>query len=155
MAYDTTDSSTSSPGIVSSSTIFQRYRAIQSMVMDYALGTAIVGLNPFQSWLTVTLCIALALILKMLWDIRRKWHLSGGYNVLAIASYLFNLLGALAMGFMALLTLIFIGVSFPIMTRFALPAALMTITWITGAVTNQFFLNRYLRLEGSVGEGEI
>ena len=61
------------------------------MVMDYALGTAIVGLNPFQSWLTVTLCIALALILKMLWDIRRKWHLSGGYNVLAIASYLFNI----------------------------------------------------------------
>lgn len=59
------------------------------------------------------------------------------------------------MGFMALLTMIFIGVVFPVMSRFALSAALMTVTWIVGAVTNQFSLNGYLNLASRLGKGEI
>ena len=148
MMYDSTAPTVS----LSSSSISQRYRAIQSMVVDYALGVAIIGLNPFRSWLMLTLCIAGITILKMMWDIRRKWHFAGRHRVLAIASYLFNLLGALTMGFMALLTLIFIGVVFPVMPRFGLSAALMTLTWIVGAVTNQFFLNGYLSSESEKGE---
>lgn len=145
MAYNSTV-------LPSSSSISQRYRAIRSMIVDYALGMAIIGLNPFRPLLTFTLCAAGIIILKMMWDIRRKWHFAGRHQVLAIASYLFNLLGALTMGFMALLTLIFIGVVFPIMPRFGLAAALMTLTWIVGAVTNQFFLNGYLRSESVKGE---
>ena len=108
------------------------------MIVDYALGVAIIALNPFQSWLILTLCVGGVIILKMIWDIRRKWRSSSGarHHFLATASYLFNLLGALAMGFMALLTLIFISTVFPVMGRFALSAALMTITWLAGAATN-------------------
>ena len=124
------------------------------MVMNYALGVAIIGLNPFQNLLTPTLCIAAAIILKMMWDISRKWGFSGGNNLLAIASFLFSLLGALTMGFMALLTLIFAGAFFPVINRFALSAALMTLTWIAGVATNQFFLNGYLNLEGATGRRE-
>ena len=134
-----------------SATISRRYQANQFLMVDYALGVAIIGLNPFQNLLTLTLCIAAAIILKMMWDIRRNWGCSDGNHLLAIASFLFNLLGALTMGFMALLTLIFAGVFFPIINRFALSAALMTVTWIAGAVTNQFFLNGYLNLEGHRG----
>ena len=156
MVNDSIDSSTALEATsLSSSSLAQRYRAIQSMVVDYALGVAIIALNPFQSWLLVSLGIVGIIILKMMWDIRRKWHSPGGHHFLALASYLFNLLGALTMGFMALLTLIFIGVAFPVMTRFTLSAALMTVTWIVGAVTNQFFLNGYLRLVSRSGKGEI
>ena len=112
--------STAPTASITSSWISQRYRTIQSMVVDYALGVAIIALNPFRSLLVLTLCVAGALILKMMWDIRHKWHFAGRHSVLAIASYLFNLLGALTMGFMALLTLIFIGVVFPVMPRFGL-----------------------------------
>ena len=153
MAYDSIDKSTAlATASLSSSSISQRYQAIQSMVVDYALGVAIIALNPFRSWLILTLGIAGVIILKMMWDIRRKWHFSGRHHVLAIASYLVNLLGALTMGLMAFLTLIFIGVVFPVMRRFALSAALMTITWITGVVTNLFFLNGCLSIEGDALE---
>jgi hypothetical protein len=132
----------------------RRYRAIQSMVIDYALGAAIIGLNPFQNLLILTLCIAGALTLKMMWDIMRKWSFPRRYSVISIAGFLFNLLGALAMGFMAWLTLIIIGTFFPVMNRFAVSAALMTFTWIIGSVTNQFFLNGCLNLEADAEHGE-
>ena len=106
----TTNSSTAM--LVASSSISQRYSAIKSMVVDYALGVAIIGLNPFRSWLLLTIGVATIVILKMIWDIRRKWRFAGKHHGLAIASYGFNLLGALAMGFMALLTFVFIGVFF-------------------------------------------
>ena len=134
-----------------SSNISRRYQANQARVTDYALGVAIIGLNPFQNLLTPTLCIAAAIILKMMWDVGRKWGFSGGNHLLAIANFLFGLLGALTMGFMALLTLIFLGVLFPIVNRFALSAALMTLTWFVGVATNQFFLNGNLNLEGRAG----
>ena len=134
------------------SLISQRYRLIQSMVVDYALLVAIIGLNPFRSLSMLTLSAIGGIIFKMIWDIRRKWSFSGRHRILAVSSYLFNLLSALTTGFMALLTLIFISVVFPIVIRFALAAALMILTWIVGAVTNQFFLNSYLRNEPARGE---
>lgn len=124
------------------------------MVVDYALGAAIVGLNPFQNLLVLTLFIAGVLNLKMMWDIGRKWSFPRRYSVVAVAGFLFNLLGALAMGFMAWLTLIVVGTFFPVMNRFAISAALMTFTWIVGAVTNQFCLNGCLNLESSSARGE-
>jgi hypothetical protein len=136
------------------SSIQQRYRAMRGMVIDYSLGVAIIGLNPFQNLPILTLCVAGALTLKMMWDIGRKWNFPKRYNVIAIAGFLFNLLGALAMGLMAWLTLTIAGTFFPIINRFSISAALMTFTWIVGAVTNQFFLNGCLNLEGVAKNGE-
>ena len=114
------------------------------MIVDYALGIAIIGLNPFQTMLTPTLCVAGALMFKMIWDVVRKWGFPKKQNVSTIASFLFNLLGAFSMGLMAWLTVTVVGVVFPIANRFAVSATLMTVTWIVGAVTNQFCLNGYL-----------
>lgn len=120
--------------------ISRRFQSIQSMVVDYALGVAIVGLNPFQNLLTLTLCIAAAINLKMIWDITRMWRFPQKRSILAIASFGFNLLGALSMGLMAWISFTVAGLFFPIFNRFALSAALMTLTWILGAVVNQFLL---------------
>ena len=114
------------------------------MVVDYALGIAMIGLNPFQTMLTLTLCVAGALILKMMWDVIRKWGFPKRQSIVTIAGFLFNLLGAFSMGLMAWLTVTVVGVIFPIANRFAVSAALMTVSWIVGAVTNQFCLNGYL-----------
>ncbi|MEM6518524.1 MAG: hypothetical protein AAF722_04220 [Cyanobacteria bacterium P01_C01_bin.70] len=81
MAHDSTDRSTTlAETLLSSSSIAQRYRATQSMVVDYALGVAIIALNPFQSWLMLTLGIVSIIILKMMWDIRRKLPSPGGHH---------------------------------------------------------------------------
>ncbi len=125
------------------SSLSLRYQSLQSMIVNYALGVGIIGLIP--SIPTITLGIAIALNLKMLWDIGRKWRFSRGNSIVAIAGYAFNLLGALAMGVMAWLTLTFSGAFFPVLSRFAWTAAFMTFTWIVGSATNQFLLQGYLR----------
>lgn len=122
------------------------------MVIDYALGAAIIGLNSFQNLLILTLCVGVVLALKMMWDIGRKWSFPRNRSVIANAGFLFNLLAALAMEFMAWLTPIVAGTFSPVVNRFAISAALMIFTWITGAATNQFFLNSRLRLKSAASE---
>ena len=143
-----------SPTIVPPPELSQHYQAIGSAIVDYALAVALIGLNPFQSWLVLTLVAVALIIVKMVWDIRQEWNFTGKHSICALVGYGFNLLGALALGFMALLTFVFIGAIFPVVTRFALSAALMTVTWTVGAATNQFFLDGYLNLEGESENGE-
>jgi hypothetical protein len=115
------------------------HRAGRSLTLDYALGAAILGLNPFPNLLTVTLICACGLVLVMIRHIGKKWEFVQGQNGFAIAGNLFGGLGALAMAFMAWLTLTAIGFFVPIVDRFAISAALFTLTWMMGLATNQYY----------------
>lgn len=123
----------------------QRYRLIQDMIVDYAIGLAILGLNPFGSLLTATLIVAAAILIKMIWDIAKRWHFPVVRNPITIGGGMMNVLGALAIALLAWLTFIFLGALVPLIDRFALSAALMAGTWTLGAAANQFFLDGFLK----------
>ncbi|NJL02151.1 MAG: hypothetical protein HC838_05365 [Spirulinaceae cyanobacterium RM2_2_10] len=124
------------------SDLARRYRSIQRMVVDYAIGLTLLGLNPFS--LTLTLVVALAILLKMVWDIAKRWHFPIVRNPLAWAGGIMNGLGALAIALFAWLILIFLGTFIPLIDRFAVAVALMSGTWTLGAAANQFFFNGFL-----------
>ena len=114
-------------------------RESRNLALDYALGVSILGLIPISGLLTLKLLVTTGLIGKMLWDIGREWGFPRGQDILAIAGYLFGWLGALAMAFMAWLTLLAIGLFVPYVSSFKIAAALFTLTWMLGQTTNQFY----------------
>ncbi len=114
-------------------------RQVRNLILDYALGLAIVGLIPLPRLLTLKLLVALGLILKMVWDIGRLWHFPKGQDLLAIAGVLFGSLGAAAMAFTAWLTLFGLGVIVPELKGLAFAAALFTLVWGLGQAVSQFY----------------
>jgi hypothetical protein len=114
-------------------------RESRNLVLDYALGISLLGLIPVSGFLTLKLILAIGLILKMSWDLGVKWKFVKGQDILAIVGYLFGLLGAFAMAFMAWLTLLTIGLFVPYVGSFKIAAALFTLTWMLGQTINQFY----------------
>ncbi|MDF5713513.1 MAG: hypothetical protein PUP93_06400 [Rhizonema sp. NSF051] len=119
--------------------LIKRHRQIRNLILDYAMGAAIIGLNPFRGILTLVLLIVGVLILKMMWDIGSKWGYTKGQDPLAIAGNIFGFLGAFALAFMAWVTMFCLGLYVPLLSGFAISAAFFTLTWTLGQITNQFY----------------
>ncbi|ACB52111.1 hypothetical protein cce_2763 [Crocosphaera subtropica ATCC 51142] len=111
----------------------------RNLVLDYALGASLLGLIPITSLLSLKFLVTIILIIKMCWDIGRKWKFARGQDILAIIGYCFGWLGAFAMAFMAWLTLLGIGLFIPYISSFKLASALFTLTWMVGQSTNQYY----------------
>ncbi len=116
---------------------------VRELILDYALGTSILGLIPIPGLFTVKLLVAACLILKMMWDIGKLWGFRKGQDLLAIAGSVFGGLGALAMAFTAWLTMFGVGLFVPYIKSLALAAALFTLTWSIGQATKQFYASGY------------
>ncbi len=119
--------------------LLRRQRQIRNLILDYAMGSALIGLNPFHGILTLTLVVVGVLSLKMMWDIGHLWGYTKGQDPLAIAGNLFGFLGSFALAFMAWLTMFSFGSVVPLFSGFAISAAFFTLTWTLGQVTNQFY----------------
>ena len=119
----------------------RKERECRNLALDYALGVSIIGLIRISELLTFKLLLATGLLVKMSWDIANKWKFVKGQDILAIAGYLFGLIGAFAMAFVAWLTLLAIGLFVPYIGSFKLAAALFTLTWMIGQSINQFYAN--------------
>jgi uncharacterized protein (DUF697 family) len=119
--------------------LIRRDRQVRDLILDYALGIAILGLIPIPRLFTLKLLLALGFMLKMGWDIGRLWRWRRGQDVLAIAGALFGGLGAVATALVVWLTCFGIGVFVPYFKGLALAAALFTLPWALGQSVNQFF----------------
>lgn len=117
---------------------------VRRLIMDYCLGTAIVGLVPITGGgsLEIKLLIVLALILKMIWDIRRLWGKPRGQDILAYIGNIFGFLAAVVAGCLAWVTLVALGVVIPYASAFAKAAGFATSTWVAGQSTNQFYTSQ-------------
>lgn len=122
--------------------ILRRYTGVQEMVVDYAIGLAILGL--FQHFLKLVLMIALLLVAKMVWDIARKWRFAISFNPIAVLGLSANTVGACAMALLAWVTIEFLGAVVPGVESFSLSAALMSGSWTLGASVNTFLMNGFL-----------
>lgn len=120
--------------------VSQHNRRARDLILDYALGAAIIALIPIAMpgfWLMQILALTILLV-KMRRDIAALWGFPKGHGFLAFAGSWFGSLGALAIALMAGLTLLGIGAFVPLVEGLALAAAFATLTWALGQVTNQF-----------------
>lgn len=118
-------------------TLMRRYQRGQRLVVDYAIGLAILGLAPML--LTPVLTVAAGLLLTMIWHVGRCWQFAISINPITIAGVALNILGSLAIASLTWLLLVVLGVSIPLVDHFATSGALMSGTWTFGAAVNQFF----------------
>lgn len=120
--------------------VSQHNRRARDLILDYALGAAVIGLIPISIpgfWLMQILALIILLV-KMRRDIAALWGFPKGHGFLAFAGSWFGSLGALSISLMAGLTLLGIGAFMPLVEGLALAAAFATLTWAMGQVTNQF-----------------
>lgn len=121
----------------------RRYRAVYDLVLDYALGSAIIGLNPLPNLLILTLILTSLLLLKMRHDIQKIWNVPPRKGFWASTDILLGVIGALSIAFMAWLTLIIVSAFIPLVHRFAVSASLFALVWMVGFVINHSYLGAY------------
>jgi uncharacterized protein (DUF697 family) len=117
------------------------YRQVRNLILDYALGVALLGLIPITGFLTLKLIVAAAIEVKMMWDVGRLWQFPKGQDILAVLGNLFGALGAITLALMVWLTFFGVGVFIPYVGSFAPASALFTFTWMIGQATHQFYAN--------------
>ncbi|MGI0485048.1 lipase family protein [Pantanalinema rosaneae CENA516] len=114
-------------------------RQIRTVIFEYALIAAILGLNPLPNLFSLSLILLGCLSFKMMRDIGSKWGYPKGQDILAIAGNLFGGLGALIMACLTWSFIIVITIYFPILKILSLTVAYATFTWIVGQATNQYY----------------
>lgn len=129
--------------VASTAPYIRRYRAVHDQVLDYALGAAIIGLNPFPHVFLVTLALVGILLFKMGRDIQKMWNVPRRWGFWASTDSLLGLIGALSIAFMAWLTVIIISAFIPLMHRFAISASLFALVWMVGFAINHSYLGAY------------
>lgn len=116
-------------------------RQVRSLVFDYAIGAAIIGLIPIRHLLVFKLLAVAVLIFKMLRDIGAQWGFPRGADGFAVLGHLFGFIGALAIAFMAWLTMLGLGLVYAPIRALSLAAAVSTFTWVLGQITNQYYMS--------------
>ena len=116
-------------------------KEVRDLILDYAIGIAILGFNPFPGINLVTNTIACGLILKMMGDIGAKWGYPKGQDALAILGLIFGDFGAFFAALTSWATISFVGLYVPVIGELAAASFLFTLTWAIGQATNQFYLS--------------
>ncbi|MFM9267760.1 hypothetical protein [Tychonema sp. BBK16] len=130
-------------------------KEIRALIIDYAIGAAILGLNPLPGTLTVTLLAASVLLLKMMRDIGAKWGYPKGQDLLAIGGNLFGGFGSFWIAFMAWLSMYVAGLFVPFIGSFAVALSLFALTWRIGQATHLYYVSgsqnsRFLNVKSKV-----
>lgn len=113
----------------------------RELVLDYAIGAAMIGLIPIPGvWLMQLLMIA-TLLIKMMRDVGAHWGFPKGRDVFALLGNLLGGIGALAIALMAWFTVFVIGLIVPLIRGLALAASLFALTWTLGQMTNHFYMS--------------
>ena len=116
-------------------------KQVRDLILDYAIGIAILGFNPFPGINLVTNTIACGLILKMIRDIGAKYGYPKGQDAIAIIGSIFGGFGAFFAALTSWATISFIGLYLPVIGEFATASFIFTLTWAIGQATNQFYLS--------------
>lgn len=119
------------------------YRVVHDLVVDYALGSAIIGLNPIPDLFILTLILVTILLIKMRHDIQKMWNVPRQKGFWASTDILLGSIGALSIAFMAWLSLIILSAFIPLVHRFAISASLFALVWMVGFAINHSYLGAY------------
>lgn len=116
-------------------------KEIRALIIDYAIGAAILGLNPVPISLTVTLLAASVLLLKMMRDIGARWGYPKGQDLLAIGGNILGGFGSFWIAFMAWISIYVTGLFVPFIGSFAVALSLFALTWRIGQATHLYYVS--------------
>ncbi|MGF1535546.1 MAG: hypothetical protein ACFB4J_03525 [Elainellaceae cyanobacterium] len=111
------------------------------LILDYALGAAILALFPIPRVRVLKAIALLVLHYKLLRGVRQIWGKGRGGDLLAWFGVLAGLAGAIALGFMGWIGTIALGALVPNIDALAPGAAFFCYFWSIGQVVNHFYLS--------------
>ena len=121
--------------------IIEISKEVRISIFDYALGAAILGLIPiYGRWIPeIRLTLLSLLNLKMIVNVGRFWGYHKSQRKLAIAGFVFGIVGSFALAIMAWLTVFAIGLFLPLIDSFARPIGYGVLTWNIGNAVSRYY----------------
>jgi hypothetical protein len=114
----------------------------RNLILDYALGAAIVALLPIPN-IGVWQVIALVLLnVLLVIGIARLWQFQKGGYLLARIGILFGIAGAILMGFLVWLLMVAVGAVAPLIGALAHGMAVFCYFWGVGQAVNHFYVSK-------------
>jgi uncharacterized protein (DUF697 family) len=132
---------------------------VRNLILDYALGAAIVALLPIPN-IGVLQAIALVVLnVLLVIGISRLWQFQKGGDCLARVGILFGVAGAILMGFLVWLCMVVVGVIVPLIGALAPGVVAFCYFWGIGQTVHHFYLSKVPtsadRSHSSGEQGEI
>ena len=120
----------------------QTNRKARSLILDYALGAAIVALFPLPNlggWQAIALIV---LNIFLVIGVARLWQFPKGGDLLARIGILFGIAGAILLAFLAWLLVIAVGAVVPLLGTLAPGLAAFCYFWGVGQAVNHFYVSK-------------
>jgi uncharacterized protein (DUF697 family) len=112
------------------------------LILDYALGAAIVALLPIPN-MGIWQAIALVLLnVLLVIGIAHLWQFQKGGDLLARVGVLFGIAGAVLMGLLVWLLIVAVGAFVPLIGTLALGMAAFCYFWGVGQAVNHFYVSK-------------
>jgi len=112
------------------------------LILDYALGAAIVALLPIPNiggWQAIALVL---LNILLVIGIARLWQFQKGGDLLARIGILFGIAGAILLGFLVWLLIVSVGAVVPLIGTLAPGMAAFCYFWGVGQAVNHFYVSK-------------
>ena len=126
----------------------------RNLILDYALGAAIVALLPLPQvdWLKAIALLGLNLFLVI--GIGRLWNFQKGGDLLARIGILFGIAGAIGVALLGWLLLVIVGVMVPMLGSLAPGMAAFCYFWGFGQTVHHFYISKTPRAQANSLEGQ-
>ncbi len=126
----------------------------RNLILDYALGAAIIALLPLPqvNWLKAIALLGLNLFLVI--GIARLWNFKKGGDVLARIGILFGIVGAIGVGILGWLLLVIGGVMVPMLGSLAPGMAAFSYFWGFGQTVHHFYISKAPKMQANSLEGQ-
>jgi uncharacterized protein (DUF697 family) len=114
----------------------------RNLILDYALGAAIVALLPIPNIGLLQAIVLVLLNVLLVIGIARLWQFQKGGDLLARVGILFGIAGAVLMGFLAWLLTVAVGVTVPLIGALAPGMFAFSYFWGVGQAVNHFYVSK-------------
>lgn len=115
---------------------------VRNLILDYALGAAIVALLPIPKLGVLQAIVLFILNVLLVVGIARLWRFQKGGDLLARVGVLFGIAGAIVMGVLVWLLMVAVGVVVPLLGALAPGVVAFCYFWGIGQTVHHFYLSK-------------
>ena len=127
---------------------------VRNLILDYALGAAIVALLPLPQLKGLKAIALLGLNLFLVIGIARLWNFKKGGDLLARMGILFGIAGAIGVGILGWLLLVPLSAVVPVLRSLAPGIAAFSYFWAFGQVVHHFYVSKTPRVQANLSDGK-
>ena len=125
---------------------------VRNLILDYALGAAIVALMPLPQLNGLKAIALLGLNLFLVRGIARLWNFKRGGDLLARMGILFGITGAIGVRILGWLLLVPLSIVVPVFRSLTPGMAAFCYFWGFGQVVHHFYLSKTPRTQTNLSE---